>query len=234
MAYQLVTKGVTRMRPLRRRRVSHARAAAAIALRGRLLSQTLILQALARAIGSVHWCSGFIAPTGASRVGQGSIAAAVAVSQRRTMGNHLVRMLFFSASEASLSARRFSERGTCLREKFSNSRPNVWTLCARGKRVLLLILYTPVIWRTTNSLSEKHSTAPAPSFFASSRARMRAVYSAKLFVAFPIVSLSSQTVPPVALLMTAPIAEGPGFPREAPSKKIFSFIMFSRSADFFL
>ena len=121
------------------------------------------------------------------------------------------------------SARRFCERGTCSSEKPSNFRVNDIAFCANGSSVLLLIRYEPFIWFTINSLSEKHSATVAPNFFASSRARIKPVYSAKLFVAFPMDSLSSRTTSPDGSLRTAPIAAGPGFPLEAPSKNILSF-----------
>src|SRR5207247_53001 len=57
----------------------------------------------------------------------------------------------------------------------------------------------------------------APIAFASSSARSSARYSATLFVNSPMYSPISASTLPCASLITTPIAEGPGLPRDPPS-----------------
>src|SRR5437667_416146 len=69
--------------------------------------------------------------------------------------------------------------------------------------------------RAISSASER--VAPAPISLASSRTRSSARYSATLFVNSPMYSPISLSTLPCASLITTPIADGPGLPRDAPS-----------------
>src|SRR2546426_831979 len=86
-----------------------------------------------------------------------------------------------------------------------------------GPRSGLLTLYLPCNWLTSRSLSDRTSTEPAPIVLASSSARSSARYSATLLVNSPMYSPISLRTLPFASLITMPIAEGPGLPRDAPS-----------------
>src|SRR6476661_5770464 len=71
--------------------------------------------------------------------------------------------------------------------------------------------------------SARTSTRVASNSVATSSARIRAVYSATLLVAMPMVSLTDASVRGgslVASSTTAPMPAGPGFPRDPPSQKI--------------
>ena len=96
-----------------------------------------------------------------------------------------------------------------------------WPFHRVDEEKAFLTRYAPEIWRTTNS--ESNMISKDLSFFSRlfSSPRIRALYSATLFVASPIAleySRRGEGEASEAGSNRTPIAAGPGFPREAPSQ----------------
>ncbi len=135
-----------------------------------------------------------------------------------------------SASFASASAARFSDRGTCRALQRRNRPRRTIASAWSGASLASFTRQRPLTCSTISFESRRRDTSSAPSSSARARARRRPVYSATLLVWRPSASetvasgeASGRSAPGrSASIRTAPADAGPGLPRAAPSVRMIS------------
>ncbi len=191
---------------------------------------------------SASWSSGFFRPPDAESPGGGSADPASASARRVALSERIPSpsrrittagppaATRSSASLASASAARFSERGTWRalqrRNRASRAIASAWS----GASLASLTRQRPRSCSTISIESSRSATSSAPSSSARARARSTPVYSATLLVWRPSASetvaiggASGRSAPGAsASIRTAPHDAGPGLPRAAPSVRTMS------------
>src|SRR6266566_3183116 len=133
----------------------------------------------------------------------------------QSAGHRLYATRRRNADCASPLASALSSRGTCEMENFSERASLRQVQCKEYSRGLRHV-YSPVICLTTTCESEYTWSFWALRETAYCRASMSAAYSATLLSWRPI-HLAIRIVPLAQPLITTPMPDGPGFPRQPPS-----------------